>query len=43
MDFNTENTDANYQSGDIFHVDATVAQHLPLFGGFAGVGANAFY
>jgi hypothetical protein len=43
VDFNTENTDANYQSGDIFHVDATVAQHLPLFGGFAGVGATAFY
>ncbi len=43
MDFNTENTDANYQSGDIFHADATVAQHFPLFGGFGGVGANAFY
>ena len=43
VDFNTENTDANYQSGDIFHVDATVAQHLPLFGGIAGAGASAFY
>ena len=43
MDFNTENTDADYQSGDIFHIDGTVAQHLPLFGGFAGVGANGFY
>jgi hypothetical protein len=43
FDFNTENTTANYQSGDIFHIDGTVAQHLPLFGGFAGVGANAFY
>jgi hypothetical protein len=43
FDFNTKNTDADYQSGDIFHIDGTVAQHLPLFGGFAGVGANAFY
>jgi hypothetical protein len=43
VDFNTKNTDADYQSGDLFHIDATVAQHLPLFGGFAGVGANGFY
>jgi len=43
LDFNTKNTDADYQSGDLFHIDATVAQHLPLFGGFAGVGANGFY
>jgi hypothetical protein len=43
VDFNTENTEANYQSGDIYHVDATLAQHLPLFGGIAGAGATAFY
>jgi len=43
VDFNTKNTDADYQSGDIFHLDATVAQHLPLLGGTAGVGANGFY
>ena len=43
VDFNTENTDANYQSGDIFHVDGTLAQHLPLAGGIAGAGATAFY
>ena len=43
VDFNTKNDDADYQSGDIFHVDATLAQHLPLAGGFAGVGATAFY
>jgi hypothetical protein len=24
-------------------VDATLAQHLPLFGGIAGAGASAFY
>jgi hypothetical protein len=43
VDFNTKNTEADYQSGDIFHVDGTVAQHLPLFGGLAGAGATAFY
>jgi len=43
LDFNTENTDAHYQSGDIFHLDTTVAQHLPLLGGDIGAGANAFY
>lgn len=43
VDFNTKNTDADYQSGNIFHVDATVAQHFPLFGGFAGAGASAFW
>jgi hypothetical protein len=43
VDFNTKNNSADYQSGDIFHLDATLAQHLPLAGGFAGVGATAFY
>lgn len=43
LDFNTKNEDADYQSGDLFHVDGTVAQHLPLFGGLAGAGATAFY
>ena len=43
LDFNTENTDASYHSGDIFHLDATLAQHLPVFGGIAGAGASAFY
>ena len=43
MDFNTENTPTDYQTGIEFHLDGTVAQHLPLFGGFAGVGANGFY
>ncbi len=42
-DFNTKNDKTDYQSGDVFHFDATVAQHLPLFGGLAGVGATAFY
>jgi hypothetical protein len=43
LDFNTKNTEADYQSGDIYHVDGTVAQHLPLFGGFAGGGVNGSY
>ena len=43
VDFNTENTTSDYTSGDIFHVDATVAQHLPLFGGIVGAGVSAFY
>jgi len=43
FDFSTRNDKTDYQSGDVFHLDATVAQHLPLFGGFAGVGANGFY
>jgi hypothetical protein len=42
-DLSTKNDQTDYQSGDVLHLDATVAQHLPLFGGFIGVGANAFY
>lgn len=42
-DFSTKNDKTDYQSGDVIHLDATVAQHLPLGGGFAGVGANVFY
>jgi hypothetical protein len=43
FDFNTENDATDYQSGDQFHLDLTAAQHLPLLGGFGGVGANGFY
>ena len=43
LDFNTENHDTDYQSGTQFHLDVTAAQHLPLFGGTIGVGANFFY
>jgi hypothetical protein len=43
VDFNTENHATDYQSGDVFHLDATLAEHLPLFGGAIGVGANGFY
>jgi hypothetical protein len=44
FDFNTNNDATDYQSGDVFHIDATIAEHLPLFGhGIIGAGANAFY
>ena len=44
LDFSTKNDATDYQSGDVFHLDATVAEHLPLGElGVVGVGANAFY
>ena len=43
MDFNTKNPDTKYRSGTQFHLDITVAQHLSLFGGIIGIGANGFY
>jgi len=43
MDFNTKNDDTDYQTGNQFHLDVTAAEHLPLFGGIIGVGANGFY
>ena len=44
LDFNTPNDATDYQSGDVFHLDVTVAQHLPLGKlGAIGLGANAFY
>jgi hypothetical protein len=42
-DINTKNNTTEYQSGEEFHIDATVAQHLPLGKGFVGIGANGFY
>jgi hypothetical protein len=43
LDFNTENHKTDYQTGTQFHIDFTVAEHLPLFGGIIGIGANGFY
>jgi len=43
LDFNTENTTTNYTSGDILHIDFSVAQHLPFLGGSIGVGANGYW
>jgi hypothetical protein len=42
VDFNTRNDATDYQTGDQFHLDLTIAEHLPLLGGFIGVGANGF-
>ena len=43
LDFNTKNTATDYQSGTSFHLEGTLAQHLPLGKlGIIGVGANAF-
>lgn len=42
-DFNEENDATNYQSGQQFHIDGTLAQHFPLGKGLAGIGVNAFY
>jgi hypothetical protein len=43
VDFNTENQKTDYRTGTQFHLDFTVAQHLPLLGGIIGVGANGFF
>jgi hypothetical protein len=43
FDFNTENEATDYTSGIQAHVDGTLAQHFPLFGGLAGFGASAYY
>jgi hypothetical protein len=43
LDFNTKNNATDYQSGTSFHLEGTVAQHLPLGkAGIIGVGANGF-
>jgi hypothetical protein len=42
-DVNTENTDTHYQSGEVVHLDGTIAQHFPLAGGFGGIGATGFF
>lgn len=43
IDFNTINSDTEYQSGDQLHIDVTLAEHLPALGGFFGIGVNGFY
>jgi hypothetical protein len=40
----TENNTTNYQNGDLFHLEATLQQFLPLSKQtLVGIGANAFY
>ena len=43
IDLNTENQDTDYKSGTQSHLDATLAQHFPLWGGLAGAGINGYY
>ena len=43
VDFNSENSDTRYTSGDQFHLDGTIAQHLPIGGGIGGIGLAAYY
>ncbi|MEP4078472.1 SphA family protein [Haloferula sp.] len=42
-DFNFENSDTNYRTGTQVHLDGTLAQHFPLWGGLFGVGLNAYW
>ena len=43
LDFNQENPDTNYKSGTQAHIEATFAQHFPLWGGIAGAGATGYW
>ena len=43
VDYNRENPDTHYKSGNQFHLDGTLAQHFPFAGGLTGVGLNGFY
>ncbi len=40
--FNTENPDTDYETGTQMTVDGTLAQHLPLWNGLAGVGISGY-
>jgi hypothetical protein len=42
-DYNFENEDTDYQTGMQMHIDGTLAQHFPLWGGLAGVGVNGYW
>jgi hypothetical protein len=42
-DYNFENEDTDYRTGVQLHVDGTLAQHFPLWGGLAGVGINGYW
>ncbi len=43
IDFNSENDETQYKSGNQAHIEATVAQHFPLWEGLASVGITGFY
>ncbi|MCE9520331.1 MAG: transporter [Verrucomicrobia bacterium] len=42
-DFTPENNATNYQTGNQFHMDGTLAQHFPVAGGLAGAGVSGFW
>jgi hypothetical protein len=42
-DYNFENPDTNYQTGIQAHIDGTLAQHFPLWGGLGGIGVTGFW
>ena len=42
-DFNTKNHATDYQTGIRLHLDGTLAQHFPLWGGLAGVGISGYW
>ncbi len=43
FDFNTKDDTTDYQTGDQFHLDGSIAEHLPLLGGFIGGGVNGYF
>jgi hypothetical protein len=43
LSINSGNDDTDYNTGNQFHVDGTLAQHFPLAGGLAGLGINGFW
>lgn len=43
LDFNTENSATDYNTGTQAHFEGTLAQHLPLWGGSAGIGITGFW
>jgi len=43
IDFNSKNNDTQYKSGNQAHIEATVAQHFPLWGGLTSAGITGFY
>jgi hypothetical protein len=40
---NTENTDTNYKSGDLLHLEGVIQQFLPVGSGILSLGVEGFY
>lgn len=43
LTINQENPDTDYKSGNQFHIDGTLAQHLPFAGGLSSIGVTGYY